>query len=188
MREFRIINEIEKEILLNSLSESISNNLKQLLEKDFKFYIHLDKSQEEFPSIFLVKDELSKLLTEKVVSFNTNSAGIYFGFIKRGKFYLSLEGTQFLLKFNIFSPDQKIIIDRNGEKSVLYGNNILKKMVHKDPKNLFRNKFLLIFNQFNELISIAVSQYNFIEYENLEPDSQFAINLMDKGYYLRRQK
>ena len=61
--------------------------------------------------------------------------GVYFGFIKKNQFLLSLEGAEFLNKLNMF---QYLFVNDDGEKSVLYGNHIMKKFFNKRPKFLKR--------------------------------------------------
>ena len=62
---------------------------------------------------------------------------------------------------------------------------IIKDFISKIPENLKKNKFLLIFNTSNELLSIAQSQIDKEQYLNLKSYELVALNLIDKGYYLR---
>ncbi|MFX1277737.1 MAG: PUA domain-containing protein [Promethearchaeota archaeon] len=79
-------------------------------------------------------------------------------------------------------------VNDKGEKAILYGNIILKKMITNIHVNLKKKDFLLVFNQLNELIAIAQSQVDFEDIQNLEPNKSIAINLVDKGYYLRKKQ
>jgi ribosome biogenesis protein Nip4 len=58
-------------------------------------------------------------------------------------------------------------------------------MVIQISTKLNKNDFLLIFNQNNELIAIAISKVDYNLYQRLNPNDLVALNLVDKGYYLR---
>ncbi len=186
---FRQINEIEKEIMITSLSK-ISSEFSQIIENYRTFlYISIERavSKNKFPNIFLISKDQVRLLH----SLNNNkiiSAGLYFGFIKKGNFYLSLEGAEFLYKQDIFSDFKRLYINEKGEKSILYGNNILKKMVIKPPSNLQKQDFLLVFNEIDEIIAIAQSKVENIKFKQLKSNEIIAVNLSDKGLYLRKKQ
>jgi len=186
LKTFRLVNKIETTMIYDSLIK-LSPNLLHFFEKnDYRLYISLNELEAEskFPSIFLIsKDQLKLLRTlknDKIIS-----AGLYFGFIKKGNFYISLEGAEFLYNNNLFSDLKRIHLNDKGEKSILYGNNILKKMVFKESSNLQKEDFLLVFNKLNEVIAIAKSIINYQNISNIEPNKIIAINLNDKGVYLR---
>ena len=187
---FRQINEIEKEIILKSLSyisPHLSTAIKNLL---MNFYISIREFNFEnnFPKIYLISD--NQLNTLGIISNNKNvySAGLYFGFIKKGVFYLSLEGVEYLYNHKIFSDFQRLYVNENGEKSILYGNNILKNMIIKTPRILKENDFLLIFNRLDEIIGIAQSRVDNTNIDNFKLNDIIAINLNDKGIYLRKKQ
>ena len=117
-----------------------------------------------------------------------HSVGIFFGFIKKSIFFLSLEGAEFLYENKIFSESQQLILNKKGEKSFLYGNNISKKMVDKIPKNLKNRDFLLVLNDVNEILGIGRSQCDHQIIQTLNSEDTIAINLSDKGYYLRKNQ
>ncbi|MFX1340161.1 MAG: hypothetical protein ACFFDK_16235 [Promethearchaeota archaeon] len=98
---------------------------------------------------------------------------------------MSLEGVEFLYQMNVFSEKNYIIVNDKGEKAVLYGNRITKEIISKIPENLKKSEFLLILNQSNELISVAQSQVDKDRYSTLKINDLVALNLIDKGYYLR---
>ena len=186
---FRQINEIEKEIIITSLS-NISSEFSQIIE-NFRalLYISIGRAvyKNQFPNIFLISKDQDKLLH----SLNNNkiiSAGLYFGFIKKGNFFLSLESAEFLYKHDIFSDFKRFYVNEKGEKSILYGNNILKNMVIKPPSNLQKQDFLLVFNEIDEIIAIAQSKVENINLQQLKSNDIVAINLNDKGLYLRKKQ
>jgi len=189
-KKFREINETENGIITDSVLKISTKILSVLKKIDYKIFIALvnKTSKNNYPSIFLIPNNLTKNLVKFQQDISVNSVGLYFGFIKKGEFYLSLEGAEFLHKSGCFSKNQELYVNRNGEKSILYGNRISKSMIEKIPTGLQKNAFLLVFNLTNELIAIAKSQVNYVTYENLNLKDPIAINLVDKGYYLRKRQ
>ncbi|MFX0081921.1 MAG: hypothetical protein ACFE94_09230 [Candidatus Hodarchaeota archaeon] len=187
---FREINEIEKKIIFTTLS-NISPKILTLidnLEKDLFISTYELSIDDNFPSIYLISNEQHKLIKDFDNKPRICSAGLYFGFIKKGIFYLSLEGAEFLNKLNLFSEFQTIRVNEKGEKSILYGNNILKSMIVEIPINLKERDFLLIFNILNEIIAIAQSRVKNQNVQKLMQKEIIAMNLSDKGYYLRKKQ
>ena len=189
-RIFRKINTVETKIIANSINtistglSPILDNLKNLL------YILINKSttEKDYPSIYLITNEQQKIVDEKNIINQIYAAGLYFGFIKKGDFYFSLEGVEYIYKNGIFTNFKHLFLNASGEKSFLYGNNILKKMVRKSPNSLKEKDFLLILNKFDETIGIGISRVNNDTISNLKPNNVFAINISDKGQYLRRRQ
>jgi len=189
LKYFRIINNTEKNIIINSLSK-ISPDISSILNKiEFKLFISFNdsSSKNNYPFIFLVPNNLIKNIN-KLTHKDINSAGLYFGFIKKNQFFLSIEGAEFLHNQNLISEKHQICVNENGEKAILYGNKILKKMLIPIEPNMKKNDFLLVFNRLNELVAIAQSQVDFEDIQNLKPNECIAINLVDKGYYLRKKQ
>ena len=185
---FRPINEFERKLILEALSQiSTLNSIFRDKMKN-RLYISLSNSRHEFPKIFLVSRAVSKIINNLRITSNILSAGLYFGFLKKGKFFLSLEGTEFLYNSSVLTDKTRIILNERGEKSVLYGNNILKGMVQELPSNLQETDFLLLCNEKKELIGIAASRCAYLTYKKLNPEDLIAINLIDKGYYLRKSQ
>ncbi len=190
MNAFRLINEIEKAIINNSLVKLSSEVLSYFKKKDYRFYIFINDEQAEskFPLIYLVSYENSNILEERLKKEKIHTAGIYFGFIKKGIFHLSIEGADFLRNHHILPNSNKITINEEGEKSVLYGNDILKSMVTVMPPESKKNNFLAVFNQRSEIIVIARATIDSSSFQNLKLNQRVAQNLLDKGYYLRKRQ
>ncbi|MCK4479984.1 MAG: hypothetical protein KAV01_05615 [Candidatus Lokiarchaeota archaeon] len=184
--EFRRINEIEEKIIITSLTK-ISSEFQQIIN-DIKKFLYFSTesltSRSKFPKIFLIsKDQyilLPSLNYDRIIS-----AGLYFGFIKKGNFHISLEGAEFLFKNNILSDLKKLYVNDKGEKSILYGNNILKNMIIKFPINLRQKDLLLILNKNDEILAFAQSKFDYQDIQEVKPKDVIAINLIDKGVYLR---
>ena len=187
---FREINKIEREIIFQSLSKISTNIFQFLIRSKNKLYISLkdSKSRTNFPNIYLssiyFEKEIDIVKSKKEIC----SVGIYFGFIKKGNFHLSLEGAEFLNKQGILFDVKCLYVNKKGEKSILYGNNILKNMVIKTPSNLQKDDFLLIFNDLNEILAIAQSKIESNIIQNLKPKDIVALNMSDKGTYLREKQ
>lgn len=187
---FRQINEIEKEIIIQSLSKISPNIIQFIIRSKNMLYISLKKanSKTNYPSIYLASNYFQEEID--LIEFNDKiySVGLYFGFIKRGRFYISLEGAEFLYKKGILSDIGFIYVNKKGEKSILYGNDVLKDMVSKTPSNLQKGDLLIIFNDMNEILAIAQSKVERESLKQLKPKNVIAINLSDKGIYLREKQ
>ncbi|MFW9823606.1 MAG: hypothetical protein ACFFE4_11755, partial [Candidatus Thorarchaeota archaeon] len=124
---FRIINSYEKDIIENSLS-TISSKILQNLEGS-QYFLFISFQQKDlksnFPEIFLITNDQKNILYSINTKDDVFSIGLYFGFIKKKKFYLSLEGAEFLSKKSKTSDFKELILNEKGEKSILYGNDIL---------------------------------------------------------------
>ena len=189
-RIFRKINAVETKIIVNTI-DTISSELPLIIKNIGNLlYILINKfnTQKENPSIYLITDEHQKLFNEKNIINRIYAAGLYFGFIKKGVFYFSIEGVEYIYKNGIFTDFAQLILNESGEKSFLYGNNILKIMVRKSPINLKEKDFLIILNRFDEIIGLGISRVNNDTILNLKPRDVFAINISDKGKYLRRRQ
>lgn len=186
-RIFRNINNIESDLIATSFN-IISAKLSPVLDKLKNFlYISINKSTTEvsYPSVYLITNEQKKVIDESNISDRIYTAGLYFGFIKKGVFYFSIEGVEHLLKSGIFTDFKRLWINESGEKSFLYGNNILKKMVIKSPPNLKEKDLLIILTKFDELIGLGLSRVDNEKIMHLKPNDIVSINLSDKGKYLR---
>jgi len=190
LKTFRLVNKIEKSIINNSLLKFSSKVLSFFKKKDYRFYIFINDEQTKsiFPLIYLVLRENSYILEERLQTENVITAGIYFGFIKKGIFHLSLEGAEFLHYHQILPNSNKITISEKGEKSILYGNDILKSVIATMPPDLKKNTLLAVFNQKNEIIAIARATIDSSSFQNLKLNQKVAQNLVDKGYYLRKRQ
>ena len=189
-RIFRKINTIETNIItksLNNISVKFSSKIDSL--KEF-LYVSIEKSttEKEFPKIYLITYEQMKFINKIIFKRSIYGAGLYFGFIKKGNFYMSIEGVEYLYKQKIISEFQRIEVNELGEKSILYGNNILKKMVIKTPVRIKKNGFLVVFNENGEIIAIARSSVNNKVLQELSAKEIIAMNLSDKGFYLRKKQ
>jgi ribosome biogenesis protein Nip4 len=186
-KTFRSINEIEQTIINGSIVKISNIALSALAKSTHELYISESSSRERyfFPMIYLVPNKLSELVNRsKSIVY---SSGLYFGFIKKGEFFISLEGANFLHELDCFSDKQIIRVNKEGEKSVLYGNKISKKMISRTPLYLKKNTFIVILNAFNELIAIGQSQVDSEVIQRLDKNGIIALNFVDKGYYLRKQ-
>jgi len=153
-------------------------------------YILINNSttKKDYPSIYLITDKQQKLIDEFNVLNRIYAAGLYFGFLKKGDFYFSIEGVEYIYNNGIFTDFKLLQLTESGEKSFLYGNNILKMMVSKSPTNLKKKDFLLLLNEFEEIIGLGISRVNNETILNLKPKDIFAGNISDKGQYLRRRQ
>ena len=82
----------------------------------------------------------------------------------------------------------QITVSEEGEKSVLYGNDILKSVIISIPPELKKNDLLTVLNQKNEIVALARAEIDYSSYLNLKLDHKIAQNLVDKGYFLRKKQ
>lgn len=190
LKTFRLVNKIETTMIYDSLTKISPDLLPFFKKNNYRLYISLNKLEAEskFPSIFLISENQSIILEKVLKAVIVRSAGVYFGFIKKGIFFLSLEGVEFFHNHDKIPKSKQVIVNKEGEKSILYGNNILKKMVKTMPLELKKNDFLVVFNQNKEIIAIAKSMIDYKSYQNLDSNKIAALNLVDKGYYLRKKQ
>ncbi len=187
---FRKINVIEKQIISASLSRISPLFFPILNEIEKYLFIKLSNQRSNFiyPRIYLFSEELYNLLQNLKTQEDIISGGINFGFIKKGEFYISLEGVDHFYKKGTLLDFKTIQLSEKGEKSILYGNNITKNMYTTIPPNLKKKDFLVVFNESREIIAIAQSLVDNNNIQNLRPKDIVAINLCDKGYYLRKNQ
>ena len=187
---FRLINKIEKSIINDSFLKISVGTVSFFKKNDYKFYVSISDEQAEnkFPLIYLVSYDKSKILEERLKFENIHSAGIYFGFIKKGVLHISLEGAEFMRNHQILPDSNKITINEKGEKSILYGNDILKSAITNIPSNLKKNSLLAVINQNNEIIAIARAEIDYSSFHDLKLNQKIARNLVDRGYYLRKKQ
>ncbi len=187
---FRALNEYEKNLILSELSiisDSLRSHIEQRKSQLFVLIPRLDK-QEKYPQIFMIQTPFHEKVLNFQIKENIEEIGIYFGFIKRGNFFLSIEAAQYFEDLHLIPEGIKIYLNEKGSKAILYGNNIEKGMVEEFPSNLRKNKIYFIFNPFKELIAVGLSLIEQIEIEDLQINGNVAINLIDKGYYLREEQ
>jgi ribosome biogenesis protein Nip4 len=187
---FRKINQIEKEIISNSLLRISSEFITTFKGFEELLYILINKrsSFTNYPTIYLLSEELEDIFKIFNTYPNISSGGLYFGLIKKGNFLLSLEGAEFLLKNRFISNFKILGLNSEGEKTILYGNDIFKENVIKYPQDLKKDDFLIIVNPQNEAIAIARALTNTQELLKLSQRGKIALNLVDKGYYLRKRQ
>jgi ribosome biogenesis protein Nip4 len=190
LNRFRRLNQTEKGTILRSL-KNISVKLSQFFEENFNnLYIQFLKPNEnyQYPKVYFLPNMLISTLKKIKKNSIIKSGGLYLGFIKKGELMISIEAIEYYLSTHseLFSDLQKINLTAEGEKSFLYGNNIQKDMIIDFSSSFLEQRFILVLNTLNELIGIALVKENLPSLEKLNSDEIVAINLQDKGYYLRK--
>lgn len=190
----RKLNQTEIKIISNTLSK-ISNRMISFLKKnEVHLYVLIsnDESKIIYPKIFFVSSKLINTIESLAKKSNIVSIGVYLGFIKRGKFLLSIEGAEFLNEHGVIPEGYKWFVNNEGEKAIFYGNDIQKKMINllsnRSKKVLKKGELTFFFNTEKELISIGLIKSTTIDYEKLDSHEIVAQNLIDKGYYLRKDQ
>ncbi|TFF95616.1 MAG: hypothetical protein EU547_07335 [Promethearchaeota archaeon] len=187
--QFREGNEFEKKLILKTL-ESISNDIISYIKENLdQLFLKIPQSNSifKYPIIFFIPNQLIETIHNLQNKTKIKEAGIYLGFIKRGKFYLSIEAAEYFIAKNLISENDKIYVNEKGTKAILYGNNLKREIITKSPKKLYNNKIYFIMNEFNELLAIGLSKGK-KNLNNLKAKQEIVINLIDKGYYLRKKQ
>jgi ribosome biogenesis protein Nip4 len=187
LNDFRILNDFESSIISRTLNK-ICNNSENFTE-DYKdqLYISFDRNAPKglHPLVFLLSKRQPELIEKFQKDIKIIAAGLYFGFFEKDKFNISLEGTEYLT--NLFKC-HILVIDTIGEKSVLYGNYIRIENVLKFPPNLIKDDMLIVKNRIGEICAIGKSLINTHDLTRLKNTEKSALNLVDKGYYLRKKQ
>ncbi|MFX1556646.1 MAG: PUA domain-containing protein [Promethearchaeota archaeon] len=164
--------------------------LSSFKEFESNLYISVNESisHNKFPRIYLILDDFKEFLKIPNIRNNICSGGLYVGYIKKGKFLISIESVEFLYRHDKFLEFHRIFVNEMGERSILYGNDIIMSMILNSPSSFNKNDLILIFNDKDEILALAKAQVNFKDIQNLKPKSKIASNLVDKGYYLRQKQ
>ncbi|MFX0009007.1 MAG: hypothetical protein ACFE9R_01725 [Candidatus Hermodarchaeota archaeon] len=190
LEQFRLINQFELNIIDSSISK-LNPKLHDFLIQNFnKIYVSLAdlSSKVNYPSIFLISDELQSSINHLKYNRDLIAAGLYLGFLRKSEFYLSLEGADYFYHNGLIPKNRLIIINNKGEKSTLYGNNITKEMVIQFPENIQIGDVYLIINELNEFLAISIAKVDSTTLPILKPKDVIAQNLVDKGIYLREKQ
>ncbi len=187
---FRPLNKIEAEILNTSSSNIIDDIVSTISNLGYKIYFSLSplRTEKNSPRVYLVPHDLVAKVEDFRKKSEIISSGIYFGFINKGKFFMSLEGMEFLYQRQLFGHLNKIIVTENGEKSILYGNPIKKGMILELQYSKMKTKIALVLNENDELLAMARLKKDHASFMVANKDEIVALNLIDKGYYIRREK
>jgi len=190
MNDFRSVNEFEKSLIVNGLSKISQKSDAFIMKIQNRLYISFNttSSKSQNPSIYLISTDHHDLIEKLLVDFQITSVGLYFGFIEKDNFRLSLEGAEFLVNNEDFFKGKMLVINNKGEKSILYGNDIKMEEVLKFPTNLRKGDILVIYNSQNELCAITRSLVGKKDLTRLNSGDKIALNLVDKGYYLRKKQ
>jgi len=187
---FRKANENEKKIVKNSLY-NISNKIwEYILEEKYEIYIKISESKQNKTSfeLFLIPQQLESEINKIKNLTPINFAGIPLGFIKNKRLFLSLETAELLFNLHKIDPRIILILNENGEKSVLYGNPIKKSMILEISSEIQANRIIFLINKNQEFLGLGLLKVNYEKYKKLKNNDNLALNLVDKGSYLRRDQ
>jgi hypothetical protein len=134
LKTFRLVNKIETTMIYDSLTKISPDLLPFFKKNNYRLYISLNKLEAEskFPSIFLISENQSIILEKVLKAVIVRSAGVYFGFIKKGIFFLSLEGVEFFHNHDKIPKSKQVIVNKEGEREI---NSLWKQYFKKDGKN-----------------------------------------------------
>ena len=179
----RKINSEEIEIVKESLLD-ISDKIWDFInEKKYEIYIlPVDKK------FFLVPSELVNVMEKIQNEFAINRSGIPLGFIKKRKLYLSLEAAELFYNESLLDFRKYLVLSEQGEKSALYGNPIKKEMLLNFSPEIQKNELVFFINNEKEFLGIGLSKINYEIFKTMKFEDEVALNLVDKGSYLRKEQ
>ncbi len=179
----RKINTQEREVIKESLTDISDKICDFIANKKYKIYLSTINK-----TLFLVPEELTVDLQNFSKDFKIVQSGIPLGFIRNKRFYLSLEAAELFFRSNLIDHRKFLVLNDKGEKSVLYGNPIKKEMVLNFSPEIQNNKLIFFLNNNKELLGIGLSEINLEIFKNLNFKDEVAMNLIDKGSYLRKKQ
>ncbi len=187
---FRKLNKNEKKIVKDSLHNISDKIWEYFLEEQYEIYIKISESKKNKTSLelFLVPQQLEPEVN-KIKNLTTiDFTGIPLGFIKNKRLFLSLETAELLFNLHKIDPRIILILNENGEKSVLYGNPIKKSMILEISSEVQANRIVFLINKNQEFLGLGLLKANYEKYRKLKNNDNIALNLVDKGSYLRRDQ
>jgi ribosome biogenesis protein Nip4 len=136
------------------------------LPAEYELRIHELRYKEAF--VFVREDilRLAELISKRK---NIYFAGIFAGSFRKSKFKVSLDLAEHLYRLGCWN--NQVVLEPHGSKSFLYGRNVEKEFVHGTGKGV-----VLVLNLENDVIGLGF----------MSEDSDKLINLVDKGWYLRK--
>jgi len=188
--KFREGSEFEKKLILQGL-ETISAKLKSYIHAhQNQLFLLVPKREKNamYPKVFFIPKNLIDIIYQIQKKAKIREAGTYLGFIKRGKFHLSMEGAELFISLQLLEERDEIVLNERGTKAILYGNNIKKNMIKRFPDKFEKNKVYFILNPLKELIAIGLSLKGQANVDRLDDNREIALNLIDIGYYLRQNQ
>lgn len=187
---FRKANENEKKIVKDSLYH-ISNKIwKYILEEKYEIYIKISESKQNKNTLelFLIPQQLEPEINKIKKLVAIKFSGIPLGFIKNKRLFLSLEAAELFFNLHKIDPRNILILNEKGEKSVLYGNPIKKAMILNISSEIRTNKMVFLINKNQEFLGLGLLKINYENFRKLNNKDNVALNLVDKGSYLRRDQ
>ena len=133
-------------------------------------------------SFYLIPFDWIKKIEQEFVGFDVKSLGLWFGEIIDEKFRLSLPILEKLAKIT----KNKLIVSSRGAEAFTYGRSILKESVAHMHPDLKRGERVIVFNENNDVLGMAMLSVNAFLVDRLAKDKLVGKNLVDIGWYLRR--
>lgn len=112
------------------------------------------------------------------------SLGTCFGkFTKTNKFRLHITALEYLAQYAVY----KIWIQKKGEMSYLYGNNIVSAHVSKMSEGIPEHQGVVIYSVNDTPLGFAVTAKSSVDLKKSQPTDIIAFHQADIGEYLRNE-
>ncbi|KAG5513564.1 hypothetical protein PMAC_000996 [Pneumocystis sp. 'macacae'] len=175
----RPLTENETTILFEKLAKYIGKNILYLIDRaDEPYCFRLHKNR-----CYYVSEKRLRLVTtiprKKLVSFGT-----CFGkFTRTNKFRLHVTALDYIAQYAIY----KIWIQKKGEMSYLYGNNVIRAHVGKMSEGIPEHHGVVICSMNDTPLGFAVTAKTDVDSKKLQPTDIIAFHQTDIGEYLRNE-
>ena len=198
--------------MIKDYFRTIAPNLYDLFAQSNNYVLYQFEGRER--DIFLVPTSMSKMVKKLSKDLPLMHAGIHLGYVRPKRthsgyvraFFLSYEGGRFIYEFiinnhpELLKDIQTIQLNAKGERSFLYGKEIIFEDVISNTSKLIKKKIIFVLNQKINYIGIALllvkqagkkkpeepGQKKWDVHSRSQNFTVSLMNLIDAGYYLRK--
>lgn len=176
----RPLTDEETMTVFKKLAKFLGNNLMNIMSYNNEDYVlRLNRM-----SVYYVRADVAKV-AESVNKNALVSLGICLGkFTKTHKFFLKVTALAFLQEFCI----HKIWLKESGEKSFLYGNNVLKSHLLKISDNIKKGDGVIVLSANDNPIGLGTAVRNTDDVRILNITDIIVVHQGDVGEYLRSEQ